>query len=61
VHYAHVVPAVVESGIAFSHVIAAPLAAACLSLDGLRGMAGWQWLFLLEGLPTLVLAGVMAW
>ncbi|GLI63121.1 hypothetical protein VaNZ11_006027 [Volvox africanus] len=50
---------VVEAGISLSHVVAAPLAAACLSLDGVGGMAGWRWLFLLEGLPTLVLAVAM--
>ncbi len=50
---------IVDSGISLSHVIAAPLAAACLSLTGLGGLRGWQWLFFLEGLPTLLLAGVM--
>ena len=47
----------VEAGISLSHVLAAPLAAACLSLDGLGGLAGWRWLFLVEGAPTLLLAG----
>ncbi|KAG2451071.1 hypothetical protein HYH02_004339 [Chlamydomonas schloesseri] len=51
--------AVVEAGISLSHVLAAPLAAACLSLDGLGGLAGWRWLFLVEGLPTLLLAVAM--
>lgn len=49
--------AVVEAGISLSHVVAAPLAAVCLSLDGVGGMAGWRWLFVVEGLPTLLLAG----
>ena len=31
-----------------------------LSTDGLLGLRGWQWLFLLEGLPT-VAAGVWVW
>ena len=26
-----------------------------LRLDGLRGLAGWQWLFLLEGIPSVFL------
>jgi MFS transporter, ACS family, phthalate transporter len=29
-------------------------------MDGVRGLPAWQWLFLLEGLPT-VFAGVFAW
>ena len=26
-----------------------------MKLDGTGGLAGWQWLFILEGLPTVVL------
>jgi ACS family tartrate transporter-like MFS transporter len=32
-----------------------------LGLDGLGGLRGWQWLFLLEGLPTVVLGAAMFW
>lgn len=32
--------------VAISQVLAAPLAAALLKLDGLLGLAGWQWLFI---------------
>ena len=35
-------------------VIGGPLSGALLSCDGF-GLAGWQWLFLLEGLPAVVL------
>ncbi|GAX80806.1 hypothetical protein CEUSTIGMA_g8242.t1 [Chlamydomonas eustigma] len=51
--------AIVDCGVSLSHVVAAPLAAACLSLTGFGGMKGWQWLFLLEGAPTLLLAVFM--
>lgn len=40
-------------------VIGGPLSAALLSLDGLAGLRGWQWLFLIEGLPPIALALVM--
>lgn len=26
-----------------------------LSLDGMGGLRGWQWLFIVEGLPTILL------
>ena len=32
-----------------------------LGLDGLAGLHGWQWLFLLEGLPTVALGIAMFW
>jgi MFS transporter, ACS family, tartrate transporter len=40
-------------------VIGGPLAGATLVMDGRGGLAGWQWLFLLEGIPSVVL-GVAA-
>jgi nitrate/nitrite transporter NarK len=39
-------------------VIGSPISGALLSLHGL-GLAGWQWLFLLEGLPSVVLGFVV--
>jgi ACS family tartrate transporter-like MFS transporter len=41
--------------IPLSGVIGGPLSAALLGLDGLLGMRGWQWLFVLEGLPAALL------
>ena len=37
------------------------LAGVLLGMDGTWGLAGWQWLFLLEGLPAVVVAGVLLW
>ena len=37
-------------------VVAGPLSGALLELDGLLGMHGWQWMFIIEGLPALLLA-----
>jgi MFS transporter, ACS family, tartrate transporter len=36
-------------------VIGGPLSGALLELDGIYGLAGWQWLFLVEGVPAIVL------
>lgn len=36
-------------------VIGAPLAAGLLALDGYLGLAGWQWLFIVEGIPTVLM------
>jgi ACS family tartrate transporter-like MFS transporter len=43
-----------------SVMIGAPVSEALLALDGRLGLQGWQWLFLVEGFPAVVL-GVMAW
>jgi ACS family tartrate transporter-like MFS transporter len=42
-----------------SIIVGAPVSAALLALDGQGGLRGWQWLFLLEGLPA-VLLGIFA-
>ena len=42
-----------------STVIGAPLSGLLLELDGTLGLMGWQWLFLLEGLPAIVLGFVV--
>ena len=36
-------------------VVGAPLASALLKLEGRGGLHGWQWLFMLEGIPTFVM------
>lgn len=44
------------ASVALSQIIAAPIAAALLKLDGVLGLSGWQWVFLGEGVPSVVLA-----
>ena len=47
-------------GLPLSSVIGAPLSGWILeAFDGLQGLRGWQWLFLLEGVPS-VLLGLLA-
>src|SRR5215831_13893731 len=38
-----------------SGVVGGPLSGALLSLNGVLGLAGWQWLFLVEGIPAILL------
>jgi len=45
--------------IPLSTVIGAPVSGLILGLDGVLGLRGWMWLFVLEALPTLVLALVL--
>ena len=40
-------------------VIGGPLAGYLLGMNGLGGLAGWQWLFLLEGMPAVILGVVV--
>ncbi|MGJ7567077.1 MFS transporter [Variovorax sp. GB1R11] len=48
------------TSIAISGVIGGPLAGWIMTrFAGMNGWAGWQWLFLLEGLPTIVLGLVV--
>jgi ACS family tartrate transporter-like MFS transporter len=41
--------------IPISSVIGSPISGYILNLDGMGGLHGWQWLFILEALPALVL------
>ena len=47
------------AAVPISSVIAGPVSGALLKMDGFWGIDGWQWLFLLEGLP-LVFVGLVA-
>jgi ACS family tartrate transporter-like MFS transporter len=38
-----------------STVIGSPLSGLLLELDGTAGLHGWQWMFLIEGLPSIIL------
>ena len=40
-------------------VVGGPISGALLRLDGAGGIGGWQWLFLIEGVPAIVLGVVV--
>ena len=41
--------------IPLSSVVGGPLSVAILAMDGIAGLKGWQWLFILEGLPACIM------
>ena len=43
------------TAIPISTALGGPLSSAILGLDGMLGLAGWQWLFLIETIPSLIL------
>jgi len=45
---------------ALALVIGNPIGGALMRMDGIGGLHGWQWMFLLEGLPSIVV-GVILW
>jgi MFS family permease len=47
-------------GIPLASVIGAPISGLLLGLDGVWGLKGWQWLYILEAIPALVV-GVLIW
>jgi ACS family tartrate transporter-like MFS transporter len=47
------------TGTAIAGVVGGPLSSALLLLDGAWGLRGWQWLFLVEALPAILLAPVV--
>jgi ACS family tartrate transporter-like MFS transporter len=46
-------------GIPIASIVGAPLGGLLLGLNGTLGLAGWQWLFLVEGLPAVAFGVVV--
>lgn len=44
-----------------SNAVSAALSGALLELDGVWGLAGWKWMFLVESAPAVLLAPVVLW
>ncbi|MEA2541231.1 MAG: transporter, family, tartrate transporter, partial [Acidobacteriaceae bacterium] len=47
------------AAIPLSTVIGAPISGVLLYLHGGLGLAGWQWLFIIEAVPAIILAGIV--
>src|SRR5262249_57203983 len=42
-----------------SNAVAAVISGAILDMDGILGLAGWQWMFIVEAIPAILLAFVV--
>jgi ACS family tartrate transporter-like MFS transporter len=50
------------AAVPLSTALGAPLGGLLLKLDGIWGLAGWQWLFIVEGVPTVLIGfAVLRW
>jgi MFS family permease len=47
------------AAIPVSGILGAPMSGQLLSMDGVLGLQGWQWLFLIEAAPAVLLAPVV--
>ena len=47
--------------IPISSVIGGPISGWLLTLNGFAGIAGWQWMFLIEGLPVVLIGISLLW
>jgi MFS family permease len=47
--------------IPISTVIGGPVSGLLLGMDGIAGLQGWQWLFLIEGLPAVLMGVSLLW
>ncbi len=55
------VVAIFMVAIPISSFIGSPISAALLHTDGLLGLHGWQWLFLVEAAPAVILGALALW
>ena len=50
------------TAIAISNVVGSPASGAIMQyMDGVQGWRGWQWLFLIEGLPSVMMGVLVFW
>ncbi|MFP7696463.1 MFS transporter [Trueperella sp. LYQ143] len=47
-------------GVSIANILGAPVAGLLLNMHGFLGLKGWQWMFIVEGLPAVLLA-VLVW
>jgi MFS family permease len=46
-------------GVCLANIVGGPLGGVLLEMDGVMGFKGWQWMFMIEGVPAILLAFVV--
>lgn len=46
-------------GVCIANIVSGPLGGLLLGMDGVWGFKGWQWMFVIEGLPAVALAALV--
>jgi ACS family tartrate transporter-like MFS transporter len=57
-HYRTRMMAMFYSSVVISNIVGQPISGLLLHLDGILGLHGWQWLFLTEAVPSVVMSWV---
>ena len=61
-HYRAIIVGIFMVAIPIAGLIGSPISGAILYMDGLLGLGGWQWIFILEALPAVLLGlAAYAW
>jgi MFS family permease len=60
-HYRAIIVGIFMVAIPLAGMIGSPLSGAILYLDGTLGLGGWQWIFILEATPAVVLGVLCFW
>ena len=53
--------ALLSTAATLSGLVNSPVSGRLLQLDGFGGLAGWQWLFLIEGIPAVLVGFFILW
>jgi MFS family permease len=54
-HYRAIIVGIFMVAIPVAGLVGSPLSGAILYMDGVMGLGGWQWIFIIEGLPAVLL------
>ena len=54
-HYRAIIVGIFMVAIPVAGLVGSPISGAILYTDGLLGLGGWQWIFIIEGLPAVLL------